>query len=130
MEGLQRYYEHVVNKFNTLHHCKPDRLCEKIKDPEEGVAFILHDETSQERFQRLMQSHNTVFKTTIFQKWHDEFLIPWVHYVPVTMGIKELPETSRFFVETKKRQEIGKAIAEDGRNCAQRARSGRRDRWT
>ena len=37
------------------------------------------------------------------------------------MGMKELPETLRFFVETEKGQEIGKAIADDGRSWVQRA---------
>ena len=39
--------------------------------------------------------------------------------MPVTVGMKELPETLRFFVETEKGQEIGKAIAEDGRSWVQ-----------
>lgn len=135
MRSLSKYI-HV--KFNALDHCQPDKLCDNIKDPEEGVAFSSQKETYQdsygskfsfdidgasytERFQRLLHSHNTVFKTTIFQEWHDDFLIPWVHYVPVTLGMKELPETLRFFAETEKGQELGKAIAEDGRRWAQQA---------
>ena len=134
MSTLSKY---IYVKFSALSHCQPDKLCDKIKDEKEGVAFT-SQETYQdsysskfafdvdgasytERFQRLLHSHNTVFKTTIFQEWHDDFLIPWVHYVPVTLGMKELPETLRFFVETEKGQEIGKAIAEDGRSWAQQA---------
>lgn len=126
-------YAHV--KFSELDgHCRGD-LCDKIKDPKSGVAFTSPEGTIAgygskfafdidgasytERFRRLLQSHSTVFKMTIFQEWHDDFLVPWVHYVPVTLGMKELPETLRFFVEIERGQEIGKAIAEDGRRWVQ-----------
>lgn len=118
-----------------MSHCLSDELCERIKDPKEGVAFTSKETYKDsysskysfdvdgasytERFQRLLHSHNTVLKMTIFQEWYDDFLIPWVHYVPVTVDMKELPGTLRFFLETEKGQEIGKAIAEDGRSWAQ-----------
>lgn len=134
MRTLSKY---IYVKFYKLTHCTSDELCEKIKDPKEGVAFTSKETYKDsysskfsfdvdgasytERFQRLLHSHNTVFKMTIFQEWYDDFLIPWVHYVPVTVGMKELPETLRFFAETEKGQEIAKAIAEDGRNWVRQA---------
>ena len=38
-----------------------------------------------------------------------------MHYVPITLGTKELPETLRFLPETPEGQVIGKEIAEAGR---------------
>ena len=46
--------------------------------------------------------------------------MPWLHYVPVTLGMKELPETLRFFAETQRGQEIAKTIAEEGRSWVQK----------
>ena len=128
--------KYIYVKLTRVDHCL-EAECKRIKEPEEGLAFVapegmqasygskfafdLDGAGFTERFQRLMHSHNTVFKMTIFQEWHDDFLVPWVHYVPVSLGMRELPETIRFFVETEKGQEIGKAIAEDGRRWAQQA---------
>ena len=38
-----------------------------------------------------------------------------MHYVPITLGMKELPEILRFLAETTEGQVIGKEIAEAGR---------------
>lgn len=130
MKALSDYI-HV--KFSDVHHCS-DEVCEKIRAPSSGLAFTAKEglpasygskfafdidgSSYTERFQRLLHSHNTVFKMTIFQEWWDDFLVPWVHYVPVTLGMRELPETLRFFVETRRGQEIGRDIAEEGRRWA------------
>ena len=133
MKSMSRY---LYVKFSKLDHCS-DEVCKSIRDPKEGIAFTTEHEdyhtsygsklsldvdgvTYTERFQRLLHSHNTVLKMTIFQEWHDDFLVPWVHYVPVTVSMKELPEMVRVFLETEKGREIAKTIAEDGRNWAQK----------
>ncbi|KAL9064793.1 MAG: hypothetical protein Q9161_008648 [Pseudevernia consocians] len=76
--------------------------------------------TFTERFRRLLSSKNLVFKMTMFQyigkEWHHDFLEPRVHYVPVTLGIKELPEILRFLAEAPEGQAIAKGIAEAGSN--------------
>lgn len=103
--------EFVHVKFSDVRHCSEEE-CERMRDPKEGLALTSHEDIKEsygskfafdidghsytERFQRLLHSHNTVFKMTIFQEWHDDFLVPWVHYVPVTLGMKELPETLRY----------------------------------
>ena len=113
MKALSKY---VYVKFSHRDHCS-EPVCKEMADPKEGLvftekepmeesygskfAFDLDGNSYTERFSRLLQSHNTVFKMTIFQEWHDDFLVPWVHYVPITLGMKELPETLRFFVETE-----------------------------
>ena len=73
------------------------------------------------RFYRLLESNATVLKQTIFQEWHDEQLIPWVHYVPVSMGMQELPEIMRYFTETAEGEAKAKEIAQQGSEWARRA---------
>ena len=63
------------------------------------------------RFYRLLRSNATVFKVTLFQEWHDDFLIPWYHYVPVSVGMEELPELMRFFAQTEEGSDIAEKIA-------------------
>ncbi len=60
----------------------------------------------------------TVFKMTMFQEWHDDRLIPCVHYVPITLKMTKLPETLRFLAETVKGQVVAKNIAEQGSKWA------------
>ena len=135
MKALSKYVD-VKFSDRVQNHCS-EAVCKEMEDPKEGLvtsnreptgapygnkfAFDIDGHSYTERFRRLLYSHNTVFKMTIFHEWHDDFLVPWVHYVPVTLGMEELPETLRFFLETEKGQEIGKAIAEDGRRWAQEA---------
>jgi hypothetical protein len=72
-------------------------------------------------FYALLESHSCVLKSTLFREWHDERLVPWLHYVPVSMGMAELPELTRFLVDTKQGQEVGQKIAEAGRAWKQKA---------
>ena len=44
-----------------------------------------------------------------------------MHYVPITLGMKELPETLRFLAETPEGQGIAKEIAEAGRDWVGKA---------
>ena len=67
------------------------------------------------RFYRLLGSRSAVLKQTVFREWHDDWLFPWVHYIPISMGMEELPEVMRFLTETESGRDIGKRIAEEGR---------------
>ena len=70
------------------------------------------------RFYRLLKSNGAVLKYTAFKEWHDGRLIPWVHYIPVSAGAEELGETMRFLLNEEEGQEIGRNIAEQGRDWA------------
>lgn len=63
------------------------------------------------RFYKLLASNATVFKVTLFQEWHDDILIPWYHYVPVSVGMEELPELMRFFAQTEEGSNLAEKIA-------------------
>lgn len=38
------------------------------------------------RFYGLMRSKSLVFKQAIFREWHDEWLVPWAHYIPLSLN--------------------------------------------
>jgi hypothetical protein len=67
------------------------------------------------RFYAHLRSKSLSLKQTIFKEWHDDRLVPWVHYVPVSMGLKELPELVRYLVTTDEGSQLAHAIAEEGR---------------
>ena len=68
------------------------------------------------RYYKLLASNSTPMKMTILREWHDERLAPWVHYVPVSVSMEELPELVSYFTLTEEGQARAKEIAEVGRN--------------
>lgn len=72
------------------------------------------------RFYALLRSTGVPFKITFFREWHENVLIPWVHYVPVNKDGNELAELVRFFEDDATGQEIAKSIGEDGQSWAAR----------
>ena len=85
-----------------------------------GVEGIQDKETNESagntfsgRFYRLLQSRSMVIKQTIFTEWHDDRLLPWVHYAPVSTSFDELPEIARFFATTERGQALAKRMAEE-----------------
>ena len=73
------------------------------------------------RFYRLLDSNSLVFKQTIWVEWHDDRIVPWLHYVPVSTDYEELPILIDYFANNVKGQELGQLIAESGRDWASTA---------
>lgn len=98
---------------------------EEIKDPV-GAAYAhkflldIDGNSFSGRFYRLLHSKSMVIKQSVFVEWHDDRLIPWVHYVPVSTGFEELPELVRFFATTEKGQEIAARIAAESKSWGER----------
>ncbi|KAL8773021.1 MAG: hypothetical protein Q9209_002041 [Squamulea sp. 1 TL-2023] len=59
------------------------------------------------RFYAFLQSASMIFKMAIFREWHEEWLQPWIHYVPLSLRGEEYLESIRYFEE----EEIGKLQA-------------------
>lgn len=64
------------------------------------------------RFYRLLDSNSLVFKQTIYAEWHDDRIVPWLHYVPVTTDLEELPILLDFFANDSRGQRLAKKIAD------------------
>lgn len=77
--------------------------------------FDLDGNSYSGRFYNLLKSHSVIMKQTLFREWHDERLFPWVHYVPISMSLDELPETMRYLALTEQGSKRAKEIAENGR---------------
>ncbi|KAK4985236.1 hypothetical protein LTR50_006084 [Elasticomyces elasticus] len=123
-EILSQLY-HV--QFTGLTQCE-DGDCEAEKEYfhigkwDEGSAgfkhrfiFDLDGNSYSGRFYNLLKSHSVIMKQTLFREWHDERLFPWVHYVPISLDLDELPETMRYLALTERGSKSAKDIAENGR---------------
>ncbi|KAL1601999.1 hypothetical protein SLS59_005165 [Nothophoma quercina] len=107
--------------------------CDEADCEEQREYFDVHDKEDREqqfksrfifdvdgnsfsgRFYTLLQSRSVVLKQTVLREWHDERLIPWVHYVPVSMGMQELPEIMRYLTSAEG-EKWAKQIAEQSRD--------------
>jgi Glycosyl transferase family 90 len=70
------------------------------------------------RYYRLLKSRSAVVKQTIFKEWHDGYLVPWVHYIPLSMNAGELPEIMRFMTQDQRGRHLGERIARESRSWA------------
>jgi hypothetical protein len=60
------------------------------------------------RFYAFLKSKSMVYKLAIFREWHEEWLKPWVHFIPLSLRGDEWVEAVRWFAG----EGIGKKEAE------------------
>lgn len=73
------------------------------------------------RYYKLLASRSTPLKQTLLREWHDDRLVPWVHYVPVSQSMDELPELILYLTSTHSGQKRAKEIADQGRKWFRKA---------
>ena len=49
------------------------------------------------RFYAFLKSMSLPYKMAVFREWHEEWLLPWVHYVPLGLKGDEYVESVRYF---------------------------------
>ena len=60
------------------------------------------------RFYAFLKSKSLIFKMAIFREWHEEWIKPWAHYIPLSLKADEYVEAVRYF----DREDSGKAVAQ------------------
>lgn len=70
------------------------------------------------RFYAFLRSRSLVLKMAIFREWHDEWVRPWVHYVPLGMKGDEYIESVRYFKDEAKGKIQGPQMADSSREWA------------
>jgi hypothetical protein len=72
------------------------------------------------RYYAWLLSKSLVYKLAVFREWHDEWLRPWVHYVPLGLKGDEYAESVRYFDQESSGRVEGKRIADQGRVWAEK----------
>lgn len=70
------------------------------------------------RFYAFLKSKSLVFKMAVFREWHEEWLKPWVHYIPLSLRSEESLESVRYFSGEDEGRSQAVRLAEQGRQWA------------
>ncbi|CAK7212529.1 hypothetical protein SCUCBS95973_001494 [Sporothrix curviconia] len=66
------------------------------------------------RYMKLLASGSAPLKQTLLREWHDERLVPWVHYFPLSQSLEETPELVAFLLTTEAGQGATRTVANEG----------------
>ncbi|KAK4248960.1 glycosyltransferase [Corynascus novoguineensis] len=123
-----------------IFQCRPPYLCRRQRahfrpqpwqdaDAAMGakLVFDLDGNGISGRFGKLLASRSCVLKQTVLREWwhgsggQESRLVPWVHYVPVSMDMGELSELVSWLLNTQRGREAAREIGEAGAEWALRA---------
>ncbi|KAJ5346333.1 hypothetical protein N7541_008815 [Penicillium brevicompactum] len=127
------YDEFFDLKFTTISHCENN--CDsqiqffggeaEVEEPSKAwnYRYLLDMDgwAYSGRFYSFMNSKSLPFKLSIFREWHQDILIPWVHYIPLNKDAEEILELIRYFEEDPTGGAIAQNIAAEGRSWAKRS---------
>ncbi|KAI0196367.1 hypothetical protein F4808DRAFT_439844 [Astrocystis sublimbata] len=85
------------------------------------LVFDLDGNGISGRYYKLLASKSAPLKQTLVREWHDDRLVPWVHYIPVSQSLEELPELVLYLTSTPGGQKQAKEIADQGREWFKKA---------
>ncbi|KAK4062963.1 CAZyme family GT90 [Trichoderma harzianum] len=88
---------------------------DKDKALKSRLVFDLDGNGISGRYYKLLASKSAPMKQTLLREWHDDRLVPWVHYIPVSQSLEELPELVFYLTSTEAGQSRAREIAEQGR---------------
>lgn len=69
------------------------------------------------RLYDLLLSKSLVLRHSFAREWHDQRLVPWLHYVPLSADYEQVDEVLDYFA-TPEGDKVGKLIADEGRKWA------------
>ena len=72
------------------------------------------------RFYAFLQSKSLVYKMAVFREWHEEWLKPWVHYIPLSLKGDEWVEAVRWFAGESVGKKEAERLAFQGREWAEK----------
>ncbi|KAF7188741.1 Beta-1,2-xylosyltransferase 1 [Pseudocercospora fuligena] len=120
--------------FTDVVQCENDETCNAVRDyfgvheadpRSESFKYTLNFDLDgnghSARFYRLLASNSLPLKQTVFKEWHDDRLIPWVHYVPISLAMDELPEVVRYLTEEEEGKKIARKLAVNGQVWSRKA---------
>ena len=141
--GIEKWHKRSSSKLNPLlyavHFTDVVQYADQTTNDDIRDYFEIHDEEPREeafkytltfdldgnghsgRFYRLLNSWSLPLKQTVFREWHDERIQPWLHYVPISLSMEDLPEVVRYLADDEEGKQVAVLMAEKGREWSLRA---------
>ncbi|KAJ5111993.1 glycosyl transferase family 90 domain-containing protein [Penicillium argentinense] len=96
----------TVPPATTWHEFSAHPTSNPMTHPWVTGLFDLDGNSTSTRFYRLLSRRAVVLKQTWFHEWHDDRLIPWAHYILVTMSMEELPALMDFLINDPEGEQL------------------------
>lgn len=133
-EVLRRDYSELFDvRFTLIGQCDPDdcraqeEFFEVVQAAGQQDAWAykhlvdIDGNAFSGRYYAFLQSNSMVYKVSIFREWHEEWLKPWVHYVPLSLKGTEYVESVRYFTLDEEGKSAARQLAMQGQSWAQAA---------
>lgn len=72
------------------------------------------------RYRSFLLSTSLPIKSTLFAEWHDDRLLPWLHFVPSSVDNQDLYAILHYFTRDERGDQVAQFIAEQGAAWASR----------
>ncbi|PNS16026.1 Cytochrome c peroxidase, mitochondrial [Sphaceloma murrayae] len=72
------------------------------------------------RFYAFLKSKSLPIKMSVFREWHEEWIKPWVHFVPLSLRADEGLEVVRYLSGEDEGRRTAERLAEEGRMWAEK----------
>lgn len=73
------------------------------------------------RFYAFLKSQSLTFKMAVFREWHEHWIQPWVHYIPLSLRAEEALEAVRFFDQEDSARSMAVQMAAASTSWAEQA---------
>jgi hypothetical protein len=137
LSALERLPPGAVNvSFSNINFCLEDGGCDLLRKvtkqspwmpgttaTEHKFVFDLDGLGMSERYYELLLSRSVVLKQTEWAEWHDEYLIPWIHYIPISLGMAEVPELLDFLINDAFGKQVAARISDEASHYVRTALS-------
>ncbi|WPG98452.1 glycosyltransferase family 90 protein [Acrodontium crateriforme] len=72
------------------------------------------------RFYAFLESHSVTLKMSVFREWHEEWIKPWIHYIPLSLRAEEGLEVVRYMSAEEEGRQHATRMAEASRDWARK----------
>ncbi|KXT00272.1 hypothetical protein AC578_1213 [Pseudocercospora eumusae] len=73
------------------------------------------------RFYAFLESRSLPLKMAVFREWHEDWIKPWLHYIPLSLKADEALEVVRYLDAEEEGKKMAITVAEAGRDWARKA---------
>jgi len=75
------------------------------------ILYNMNQNSFCARYYICLKSNCLVLQQELFREWHNDRLVPWLHFVSTGLNMDELPENTRYLLDNAEGKVVGASIA-------------------